>query len=117
MEQSVRVLMLDDHLLSRRGLEIVLGAADGIDMIGGFDADTGDHLVIDLRPDVVLVGGGRHDPAADATCTRLRAAVPQARIVVMNRAGTRSGRADGCLARDSSIDDVTGEIMRVAQRS
>ncbi len=118
MDSTVRVLMLDDQHLSRRGLELVLGAADGIEVVGGLDADAGDNLVIDLRPDVVLVGSDRRDPVGAATCSRVRAAVPQARIIVLTCRGQQraevAGAADGSLARNSSATEVADEILRLA---
>lgn len=113
--QAVRVLMLDDHRLSRRGLEIVLSAADGIEVVGGFDADTGDHLVIDLRPDVVVVGAGSVEGVEPSTFERVRAAVPQARILTLSRSGAATAGADGALARSWSVDEVADEIRRVAR--
>lgn len=116
---DIRVLMIDDQFLSRRGLEIVLGAADGIEVVGGLDADVGDNLVIDLRPDVVLVGSGPDSRRAEEVCSRVRAAVPGARILVMSASEvpaslTEGGLVDGGIARSSSVDTVTENILRLA---
>lgn len=119
MCDDVRVLMLDDQRLSRRGLEIVLAAADGIEVVGGFDADTGEHLVIDLRPDVVVLGSDSagSGPSESQLCDRVRAAVPRARILTLSRTGAAAAGADGALARTWSVDEVADEILRVAGRS
>lgn len=114
MRDSVRVVMLDDHRLSRRGLEIVLSAADGIEVVGGFDANTVDHLVIDLRPDVVVVGSNPTDDAGSA-CHRVREALPRARILALSRSGASVPGADGGMARSWSVDEVADEIRRVAR--
>lgn len=93
---DIRVLMIDDQFLSRRGLEIVLGAADGIEVVGGLDADVGDNLVIDLRPDVVLVGSGPDSRRAEEVCSRVRAAVPAR--------GSSSCPPPRCLPRSPRVD-------------
>lgn len=121
MDELVRVLMLDDQILSRRGLELVLGATEGIEVVGSMDADAGDHLVIDLRPDVVLVGSGGNDCFHDVTCSRVRAVLPRARILLMSRGGSPTehgpgGQVNGWLDRGSPADDVAEQILRVASR-
>lgn len=52
----IRVLIVDDHALIRRGLSELLGAAEGIEVIGAIDngADAV-AIVTDLEPDIVLM--------------------------------------------------------------
>ncbi len=117
MDDLVRVLMLDDQFLSRRGLEIVLGASDGIEVVGSLDADAGENLVIDLRPDVVLVGSNTVPGHSHRTCSRVRAALPTARILMMSRTidtAQACADVDGFLDRGSSVDHVAEQIRRVA---
>ena len=52
----IRVLIVDDHALIRRGLSDLLGAAEGIDVVGAID--DGFHaaaVVTELEPDIVLM--------------------------------------------------------------
>lgn len=52
----IRVLIVDDHALIRRGLSDLLGAAEGVEVIGAIDngAQAAD-IVADLEPDIVLM--------------------------------------------------------------
>ena len=55
-EDPIRVLVADDHVLYRRGLELVLGQEDDIDIIG--EAGDGAEAIRraeELLPDVVLM--------------------------------------------------------------
>jgi DNA-binding NarL/FixJ family response regulator len=52
----IRVLLVDDHALIRRGLSDLLGAADGIDVVGAIaDGSLAAATVIELEPDIVLM--------------------------------------------------------------
>jgi two-component system NarL family response regulator len=120
MDDPVRVLVLDDHRLSRRGLEIVLGAEDGIEVVGATSADTPAGRVIDLRPDVVLIDGRRFDPAR-AACLTVREAAPSARIRMMespcgpggDTAGDLFAEADGVMPKFLPADEVAEAIREM----
>ena len=54
--ESIRVLVADDHALYRRGLEMVLGAEEGIEIVGeAGDGAEAIRRVEELLPDVVLM--------------------------------------------------------------
>jgi len=55
-EEPIRVLVVDDHALFRRGLEIVLAAEEDIQVVGeaGDGAEAVDKAA-DLLPDIVLM--------------------------------------------------------------
>ncbi len=56
MDRPVRVLLIDDHEMARRGLEAMLSAAEWIEVVGGADGcETGLELAARLHPDVVLL--------------------------------------------------------------
>ena len=62
----IRVLIVDDHALIRRGLSDLLSAAEGIDVVGSIDDGLlAAAFVTELEPDIVLMdlsmpGPGRH---------------------------------------------------------
>jgi DNA-binding NarL/FixJ family response regulator len=54
--EAVRILVVDDHDEFRKGLEAMLGAADGLEVVGS--AADGAHavdLALGLQPDIVLM--------------------------------------------------------------
>lgn len=52
----IRVLIVDDHALIRRGLSDLLSAAEGIDVVGSIDDGLlAAALVTELEPDIVLM--------------------------------------------------------------
>ena len=55
-DRSIRVLVVDDHLIVREGLGLILETADGIDLAGeAADGAEAVRLCHDLCPDVVLM--------------------------------------------------------------
>ena len=54
--EAVRVLVVDDHDEFRKGLEALLGAADGVEVVGSAaDGARAVDLALGLQPDVVLM--------------------------------------------------------------
>jgi DNA-binding NarL/FixJ family response regulator len=56
VEESIRVVIADDHVLYRRGLQMVVSQEDDIDIVG--EAGDGKEAVdrtVELLPDVVLM--------------------------------------------------------------
>jgi len=55
-EKKIRVVIVDDHVLVRSGLEVVLGMFDDIELAGqAGDGEDALRLCVELRPDVVLM--------------------------------------------------------------
>ena len=55
MNESARVLLIDDHEMARRGLRAMLSAADWIEVVGeGDSCESGLKLTDELEPDMVM---------------------------------------------------------------
>jgi two-component system, NarL family, response regulator LiaR len=55
-EEKIKVVIVDDHVLVRSGLEVVLGMFDDIELTGqAGDGEEAVRLCVELQPDVVLM--------------------------------------------------------------
>ena len=80
----IRVLVVDDHALFRRGLVSVLNDEADIDVVS--EAADGDEAVVlatELRPDVVLMDVMMPNSTGIEACPRIRAAVPDVKFVML----------------------------------
>lgn len=120
---ALRVVVIDHHELLTRGLRLLLDQEHDIDVV----AESGDglaavRLVAECRPDVALVDSYMSPwDTADAR-RRIKAMVPDLRIVVLTDDSDPApaaipalpAGADAQVRKDSSIDDVVGAIRQVA---
>ncbi|MFC7533063.1 response regulator [Actinoplanes sp. GCM10030250] len=120
---SVRVLLADDQALFREALGVLLGASDGLEVVG--EAANGDEaltLVARLRPDVVLMD--LRMPVLDGigATRRIRVEFPETRVIALTTfdddedvfAALRAG-AVGYLLKDVSSEQLI-EAVRAAVR-
>ena len=119
---TIRVLLADDQPLIRRGFAMILGAEEGIEVVG--EADDGNaavRLAASLRPEIVLMdvrmpGGG----GIEAT-RRIVDAEPAVRIIILTTfdldeyafEGLRAG-ASGFLLKSARPHDLVSGIRSVA---
>ena len=120
--EPVRVLVVDDQELFRRGLMLVLSGEEGIELVGeAGDGASAVRLASSTRPDVVLLDVRMPGLSGIATCALMAAQVPSARIVMLTASdeeadlyeAIKSG-ASGYLLKDASIDQVAEAVRLVA---
>ncbi len=121
MSERIRVLVADDHVLYRRGLEMVLGAEDDIEIVG--EAGDGAEAVaraVDLLPDVVLMDVRMPRRSGIEACSDIKSAVPSARIVMLTISDEESdlfeavrAGANGYLLKDVPGEDIAEGIRAV----
>ncbi|MFW6775364.1 response regulator [Nocardioides sp. CPCC 205120] len=118
----VRVLVVDDHELFRRGLTMLLGVDGGITVVGeAGDGEEGLRLATSTTPDVVLLDVRMPKGSGIAACKAIKDAVPAAKIIMLTVSdeeadlyeAVKSG-ASGYLLKDSSIDEVAQAVRVVA---
>jgi len=110
----IRVLVVDDHTLIRRGLSEVLDAADGIEVVGAIaDGALAAASVIESEPDIVLMDLNMPDlDGIDATRAVL-AARPETKVIILT-SFSESARilaaldvgAIGYLLKDTEPEDI-----------
>ncbi len=120
--EPIRVLVVDDHALFRRGLEMVLAQEPDIEVVG--EAGDGAEAVEraeELLPDVVLMDIRMPRRSGIEACTAIKAAVPSAQIIMLTISDEEAdlyeaikAGATGYLLKEISIDEVATAIRAVA---
>jgi len=120
--ESIRVLVADDHALYRRGLEMVLGAEDGIEIVGeAGDGAEAIRRVEELLPDVVLMDIRMPRRSGIEACTAIKDVVPSTKIVILTISDEESdlyeavrAGANGYLLKDVPGEEIAAGIRAVA---
>ena len=117
----IRLLVVDDHNLFRRGLIALLGQDARLQVVGeAADANQALNVAARLQPDLILLDN--HLPGVQGVdaIADLRQAVPGVRIVMLTvsenvqdmAAGLRAG-ADGYLLKTIHTEDLCDSICKV----
>jgi DNA-binding NarL/FixJ family response regulator len=119
---AIRVLVVDDHALFRRGLEMVLGQEEDIAVVGeAGDGSEALALARELTPDIVLMDIRMPRRGGIEACTAIKDVVPSTKIIMLTISdeeadlyeAIRAG-ASGYLLKEISIDEVATAIRAVA---
>ena len=121
MPERIRVLVADDHVLFRRGLEMVLAAEDDIDIVGeAGDGAEAFARAVDLLPDVVLMDVRMPRRSGIEACSDIKEAVPSTRIVMLTISDEESdlfeavrAGANGYLLKDVPGEEIAEGIRAV----
>jgi DNA-binding NarL/FixJ family response regulator len=120
--EPIRVLVVDDHALFRRGLEMVLAQESDIEVVGeaGDGAEAVDKAA-DLLPDVVLMDVRMPRRSGIEACTAIKDVAPSTRIIMLTISDEEGdlyeaikAGATGYLLKEISIDEVATAIRAVA---
>ncbi len=119
----IRVLIVDDHALFRRGLELVLGSESDLEVVGeAADGVTAVAKVDELLPDVVLMDV-RMPKASGIEATRtIRSRHSDVKILMLTVSdeaedlyeSVKAG-ANGYLLKEVSIEEVAEAVRAVAR--
>jgi two-component system, NarL family, response regulator LiaR len=120
-ESRVRVLIVDDHAIVRKGIRALLSEVDGFEVVG--EADNGQAAVLraaECSPDVILMD--LLMPVMDGieATRQITSRQPQARILVLTSFAADNkvfpaikAGASGYLLKDSSPDELVRAIRQV----
>ena len=117
----IRVLIVDDHALYRRGLQTVLAVEEGIEVVG--EAADGVEAVDqaeEILPDVIVMDVGMPKRGGIDACRVIKQRVPSARILMLTSSddeanlfeAVRAG-ANGYLLKDVPPEEVAAGIRGV----
>ncbi|MGP7999471.1 MAG: response regulator [Streptosporangiaceae bacterium] len=117
----IRALIVDDHALFRRGLEMVLAAEDDIELVG--EASDGTEAVQkagESLPDVVLMDIRMPKSSGIEACRAMKEVAPSSKIVMLTISdeeedlfeAIRAG-ASGYLLKDIPLDEVADVVRAV----
>ncbi|HVA61329.1 MAG TPA: response regulator transcription factor [Mycobacteriales bacterium] len=119
--EPIRVLVVDDHALFRRGLEMVLEQEPDIDVVG--EASDGAEAVakaMDTTPDIVLMDVRMPRRGGIDACMSIKDAVPSAKIIMLTISDEEADLYDaikagamGYLLKEISIEEVATAIRAV----
>jgi DNA-binding NarL/FixJ family response regulator len=120
--EPIRVLVVDDHALFRRGLEMVLAQEEDIEVVG--EAGDGAEAVekaADLLPDVVLMDVRMPRRSGIEACTAIKDVTPSTRIIMLTISDEENDLYDaikagatGYLLKEITIDEVATAVRAVA---
>src|SRR6202034_851860 len=119
--EPIRAMIVDDHALFRRGLEMVLDSEPDIELVG--QASDGAEAVEkagESLPDVVLMDIRMPRSSGIEACRALKDVVPSAKIVMLTISdeeedlfeAIRAG-ASGYLLKDIPLDEVADTVRAV----
>ena len=120
-ESSVRVLIVDDHAIVRKGIRALLSEADGLEVVG--EADNGQEAVLraqETHPDVILMDLLMPGMDGIEATRQITSHQPKARILVLTSFAAdnkvfpaiKAGAA-GYLLKDSSPEELVRAIRQV----
>jgi DNA-binding NarL/FixJ family response regulator len=123
VDGAIRVVLVDDHALFRRGLELVLAEEPDITIVGqAGDGDDAIRVIRDVTPDVVLMDVRMPRMSGIEAAKVIRDTVPGTKIIMLTVsddeadlfAAIRAG-ANGYLLKEVSIDEVAGAVRAVTR--
>lgn len=120
--EPIRVVVVDDQELFRRGLIMLIAAEDDIDVVGeASDGDEAAELAASTVPDVVLMDVRMPKRSGIEACTTIKQVAPSAKIIMLTVSDEEGdlydaikNGASGYLLKDASIDQVAQAIRVVA---
>src|SRR5688500_6900647 len=122
-DEPIRVLIVDDHALFRRGLIQVLQFEDGIEVVG--EAEDGEDAIAkseELAPDVLLMDVRMPRVSGIEATRRLAESMPTMKILMLTVSDEEDdlyeaikAGATGYLLKEISIEEVADAVRAVTQ--
>jgi two-component system NarL family response regulator len=119
--EPIRVLVVDDHALFRRGLQMVLGAETDIEVVGeASDGAEALKVAAETTPDIVLMDVRMPKRGGIDATTAIKDAVPSTKIIMLTISDEEADLYDaikagamGYLLKEISIEEVASAVRAV----
>ncbi|HEY7703160.1 MAG TPA: response regulator transcription factor [Candidatus Limnocylindrales bacterium] len=121
-DARIRVLLVDDHAMVRRGMRDFLGLHDDIEIVGeAADGLEAVERAVELRPDIVLMDLMMPNLDGIEATARIKSAMPEVEVVALTSfieearvvAAIEAG-ASGFLLKDAEADELATAIRSAA---
>ncbi|MBQ8124941.1 MAG: response regulator transcription factor [Kiritimatiellae bacterium] len=120
--EKIKVMIVDDHAILRMGLASLLNAKKDIEVVG--EANSGAAALKKapkLKPDVIVMDLMMPEMDGAETTRRLKALMPEARILILTTYGTSDGIAHaleagarGAVLKNVEFTELANDIRRIA---
>ncbi|WP_233140596.1 response regulator [Aggregatibacter actinomycetemcomitans] len=123
MTDKLKVLIIDDHPLMRRGIKQLVELEEGFEVVGGAGNGTeGINLALQTSPDLIILDLNMKGLSGLDTLKALRAEGMDARIVILTVSDAKNdiftlidAGADGYLLKDTEPDTLLSQLKRIAR--
>lgn len=123
MNEKLKVLIIDDHPLMRRGIQQLVELEEGFEVVGGAgNGSEGINLALQTSPDLIILDLNMKGLSGLDTLKALRAEDVDARIVILTVSDAKNdiftlidAGADGYLLKDTEPDTLLSQLKRIAQ--
>jgi DNA-binding NarL/FixJ family response regulator len=121
--ESIRVVIVDDHALFRRGLDLVLSEEPDIKVVGeAADGIEAVHRAEEMTPDVVVMDVRMPRSTGIEAARRIRERLPDTKVIMLTvsdneedlYAAVKAG-ASGYLLKEVSIEELADAVRAVAR--
>ena len=120
---TIRILLVDDHRMTRDAIRSILDLEDGLEVIG--EAENGAEareMAQTLRPDVVLMDIGMKDLNGIDTTRQIKAENPQAKVVAVSThseepliLGMFAAGASAYVLKEEAVQEMPRAIRAVTE--
>jgi two-component system NarL family response regulator len=121
LADPIRVVIADDHVLYRRGLQMVVSQDEDIEIVG--EAGDGKEAVdrtVELLPDVVLMDVRMPHTSGIEACQKIKSQVPSTKIIMLTMSDEESdlyeavkAGANGYLLKDVPGEEIADGVRAV----
>lgn len=123
MQETLKVLLIDDHPLMRRGIKQLIELDDNFEVVADVSSGTeGISVALQTSPDLIILDLNMKGLSGLDTLKGLRAEGVDARILILTVSDAKNdiynlidAGADGYLLKDTEPDILLDQIKRIAQ--